>query len=317
MGRPLVSIITPVLNRVETMRACLASVANQTYRPIEQIVVDGGSIDGTLEFIRAYRASHDFRWISEPDNGMYDAINKGVSIAQGEVIAYLNSDDLYFPWSVEVAVRALQQPGIELIYGDIGVLHAEHNGRPANFYIQFYPDFHLRHYTFVGTMGQPAVFWRRSLTRRIGLFDTRYRLIGDCEYWLRAAVHGAKPKHIPEVMALQVEHESTLRATQSFKLQEEFETLRRSMMAVVAPPPSLKWERVKTSVAWRVRQLEFFFAMKAKFPHKWQRWVQNLHAHGVEVRLRDLRLLAPSRWRGEASLFGDTRRLDDVLGRDA
>jgi glycosyltransferase involved in cell wall biosynthesis len=317
MGRPLVSIITPVLNRVETMRACLASVANQTYRPIEQIVVDGGSIDGTLELISAYRASHDFRWISEPDNGMYDAINKGVSIAQGEVLAYLNSDDLYFPWSVDVAVRALQRPAIELIYGDIGVLHAEHNGRSGSFYIQFYPDFHLRHYTFVGTMGQPAVFWRRSLTRRIGLFDTRYRLIGDCEYWLRAAVNGAKPKHIPEVMALQVEHGSTLRATQSFKLREEFDTLRRSMMAVVAPPTSLQLERVKSSVAWRIRQLEFFFAMKAQYPHKWQHWVQTLHAHGVEVSLRDLRVLAPSRWRGGASLFADNGRLDDVLGRNA
>ncbi len=143
--RPLVSIITPVLNRVETMRTCLASVARQTYQPIEHIVVDGGSTDGTLELVEAHRASHRFQWISEPDKGMYDAINKGMSLAQGDVLAYLNSDDLYLPWSVGVAAHALR-PGIELIYGDLGVLSADANGKPRAFSIQFYPDFDLRYY---------------------------------------------------------------------------------------------------------------------------------------------------------------------------
>jgi Glycosyl transferase family 2 len=317
MRRPLVSIITPVINRVEALRICLASVAGQTYQPIEHIVVDGGSTDGTLELIRAYRASHRFHWISEPDDGMYEAINKGVSIAHGQVLAYLNSDDLYLPWSVEVAVRELQQPGMELIYGDLGVLHAKTDSEAESFYIEFYPDFDLRHYSFVGTIGQPAVFWRRSLMERIGLFDARYRLIGDCEYWLRAALNGIQPRHIPEVMALQVEHGSTLRATQSSELGQEFDALRRSMMAVVDPPSSLQWERIKTGLAWRVRQIEFFYAMKAKRPHKWKHFVQALHAHGVDIRLRDLRVLAPARWRGDASLFGHARLLYDVLDRRA
>jgi glycosyltransferase involved in cell wall biosynthesis len=150
MGLPLVTTITPVLNRVETMKACLAPVASQTYQPIEDIVVDGGSTDGTLELIGAYRASYRSHWISEPDDGMYEAINKGVSIANGQVLAYLNSDDLYLPWSAEVAVRELQQPGIELIYGDLGVLHAKTNSEAESFYIQFYPDFNLRQYSFCG-----------------------------------------------------------------------------------------------------------------------------------------------------------------------
>ena len=97
----------------------------------------------------AYRASHRFHWISEPDKGMYDAINKGISLARGDVLAYLNSDDFYLPWSVDVAVRALQ-PGIELIYGDLGILVTGANGRPGAFSIQFYPDFDLRYYSFVG-----------------------------------------------------------------------------------------------------------------------------------------------------------------------
>lgn len=313
MGRPLVSIITPVLNRVETMRTCLASVASQTYQPIEHIVVDGGSTDGTLELIGAHRASHRFHWISEPDKGMYDAINKGISLAHGDVLAYLNSDDLYLPWSVDVAVRALQ-PGIELIYGDLGILLARANGKPGAFSIQFYPDFDLRYYSFVGTLGQPTVFWRRSLTEKIGPFDIRYRLIGDCEYWLRAALGGARLRHIPELMAVQVEHGSTLRATEATRLSEEFDTLRRAMTAVIDPPSSLRWERLKESVAWRARQLEFFYAMKARYPHRWPHFVKELHAHGVDVRSRDLRVLAPARWRGDASLLDDATRISEILG---
>ena len=313
MGRPLVSIVTPVLDRVETIGACLASVASQTYQPIEHIVVDGGSTDGTLELIAGYRASYPFHWISEPDNGMYEAINKGIALARGNVLAYLNSDDLYLPWSVEVAVRALE-PGIDLIYGDLGVLRAETDGRPGRFNIQFYPDFDLRHYSFVATMGQPTVFWHRSLTDEIGLFDTRYRLIGDCEYWLRAALAGANLRHIPELMAIQLEHGTTLRATEATRLREEFDTLRRAMMAVLEPPSSLRWERVKRSVAWRARQLQFFWAMKATNPHKWPHFVKMLRASGISVRFRDFRILAPARWRGGASLFGDAHLVYEILG---
>jgi glycosyltransferase involved in cell wall biosynthesis len=312
MGRPLVSIITPVLNRVDTIEACIASVANQSYQPIEHIVVDGGSTDGTLKFVSQYRPPYRFEWMSEPDRGMYDAVNKGIALAKGDVLSYLNSDDLYLPWSAQVAVRALN-PGIELVYGDLGVLVCEPNGEPSGFSLHFYQDFDLRHYSYVGALGQPTVFWRRGLTATIGPFDIRYRLIGDCEYWLRAALSGASLRHIPEVMAIQVEHGSTLRATEPLTLSYEFDTLRRDMMARIDPPSSLRWERLKKSVAWRVRQLEFFYAMKARYPHKWPHFVKELRANRVDIGMRDLRFLAPARWRGDASLFGDAGRLSEIL----
>jgi glycosyltransferase involved in cell wall biosynthesis len=308
--RPLVSIITPVLNRAQIIGGCLDSVAAQTYESIEHIVVDGASSDGTLEVLERHRTPHPFRFISEPDRGMYDAINKGISLARGDILAYLNSDDLYLPWSVDVAARALA-PSRELVYGDLGVFRVASNGHPGHFRIQFYPDFNLRYYSFVAVMGQPTVFWRRSLTERIGLFDIEYRLIGDCEYWLRAALHGATPRHIPEVMAVQVEHESTLRATHAMRLREEFETLRRAMAEVIDPPSHPMWERVRKSLAWRVRQVEFFYAMHTKDPNKWRNFVKTLRARGVNFTPRDLRLLAPARWRGDASLFGEELRVDD------
>lgn len=310
---PLVSIITPVLNRAESLGTCLASVANQSRQSIEHIVIDGGSTDGTLDLLRGFRAPYRFHWVSETDRGMYDAINKGISLARGDVLAYLNSDDLYLPWSVDVAVRALR-PGIDLIYGDLGVVQAEGNGSPASFHMQFYRDFDLRHYSFIEAIGQPTVFWRRSLTERIGLFDIGYRLIGDCEYWLRAAIAGAKLRHVPELLAFQVEHDSTLRATQPVSLSKEFDRLRHNMTALIDPPSSLRWERFKKSVSWRARQLEFFHAMRTSSPRKWRQFVMALRAHGMEVGLRDLRAIAPARWRGDSSLFGDALRVYEILG---
>jgi glycosyltransferase involved in cell wall biosynthesis len=298
------------------MRACLDSVTSQTYRPIEHIIVDGGSSDGTLELVKAHRPSHPLRWISEPDGGMYDAINKGISMAHGEVLAYLNSDDLYLPWSVDVAVRALFEHDAELIYGDMGLLRSREDGRPGTFNMYFYPDFDLRYFAFVDTIGQPTVFWRRSLAERIGPFDTRYRLIGDCDYWLRASLAGATPRHISELLALQVDHSSTLRALHAAALWDEFKSMRLSMSAVVKPPPSLRWERVKNSLLWRTRQIEFFLAMKGKRPRKWRHFVHLLHDHGIEIRLSDLRMIAPARWRGDASLFGDARYIYEIFAGD-
>jgi glycosyltransferase involved in cell wall biosynthesis len=312
-GRALVSIITPVLNRADSIERCLASVAKQTYHPIEHIVVDGGSSDGTLQLIQAHRPmSTRFRWISEPDDGMYHAINKGIALAGGEVMAYLNSDDLYLPWSVEVAVLALE-PGIDIVYGDLGVLH-DSDGRPPAFYVQFYPEFDLRYYSFVGSIGQPTVFWRKTLTDRIGGFDTNYRLIADCDYWLRAALDGARMRHLDEVMAVQVEHPLTLRATQSRRLDDEFHQLRSKMAALVHPPLSPRREAMKKSLVWRLRQLELFYALKRRKPYKWPRFVDAMRTHSVDIRLRDLRMLAPARWRGHASLLGDVSRVEGLIG---
>jgi hypothetical protein len=164
-------------------------------------------------------------------------------------------------------------------------------------------------------MGQPTVFWRRSLTEAIGPFDTRYRLIGDCEYWLRAAVAGATLQHVPEIMAVEVEHGLTLRATQPARLGDEFKVLRAEMKNVIDPPAHLRLERLKRSLAWRARNLEFLYAIKVRRPRKWRHFIERLRANGVEVTSRDLRILAPARWRGNATLFAGVP-LGRILGSE-
>lgn len=315
-GRPLVSIITPVMNRADSIERCLESVAKQSYHRIEHIVVDGGSTDGTLELIEQYDSSWPFQVISEPDDGMYDAINKGMRLAQGDVLAYLNSDDLYFPWTVETAAATLES-GADLAYGDLGILDIGDNGRARRFYVQFYSNFDLRHYSFVTTIAQPTVFWSRSLMNRIGWFDTTYRLIGDCEYWLRAALQGARMEQVTEVMAVQVDHGAALRWTQTERLEEEFNRLRTAMRRIVEPPASPEWERVKHSLTWRMRQVELLYASMQSRPSKWPRFIEALRANGVRPRVRDLRMLAPGRWRGGASMFGDPSRISGLFGYGA
>ena len=98
---PLVSVITPVLNGGSTLELTLRSVAAQKYRNLEHIVIDGGSTDQTLDILRRFRSSIPFRWVTEKDSGMYSAINKGIAMARGDVLAYLNADDLYFPWTLK------------------------------------------------------------------------------------------------------------------------------------------------------------------------------------------------------------------------
>lgn len=310
---PLVSIVTPVLNRAGSIERCLASVQRQSYGRIEHIVVDGGSTDGTLEILDRHGSRSAFRWITEKDYGMYDAINKGMRLANGQILAYLNSDDLYLPWTVASAVKGLR-PNVDLVYGDLGILQMRPDLRPASFYLQFYRNFDLRYYSFVGTIAQPTVFWRRSVVDRIGLFDPEYCLIGDCEYWLRAARHGAQFAHIAEVMAVQLDHAAALRWTQAARLEDEFVRLRDAMRSVIDPPRSLRSARVEQSIRWRMRHLEFFYASIQRKPSRWTHFIEALRASRVEMRARDLRMLAPERWRGSASLFGDPARIDGLIG---
>lgn len=111
-NRPLVSIITPSFNQGDFIADNILCIRNQMYKNIEHIIIDGSSTDDTLEVLKKYEGSYNMRWVSEPDNGMYEAVNKGLKMSKGEILAYLNSDDLYLPWTVKVVVRFFQQdPG--------------------------------------------------------------------------------------------------------------------------------------------------------------------------------------------------------------
>ena len=120
-SRPLVSIITPSFNRADLIGHAIESVLKQDYSPIEHIIIDGGSTDGTLDLLAQYP---HLKVVSGPDNGMYDALNKGLKLAQGEIIGFLNTDDLYAPDMLKEIAGYFSNAEVEAVAGRAGVFRA-------------------------------------------------------------------------------------------------------------------------------------------------------------------------------------------------
>jgi len=179
----LVSIVTAVRNGEKYLEKTILSVLGQTHKNTELIVIDGGSTDGTLDIIKKYQDKIVY-WISEPDRGMYDAINKGLKRAGGNYIAYLNSDDLYFPDTVGRAVAFFaEDKNTYMVYGDCDFIDADGN----LLYKYRYPDFHWEKFVALDWMSipQPTVFWRREVHDIIGFLDPTYKMAGDFEFFSR------------------------------------------------------------------------------------------------------------------------------------
>lgn len=197
-----VSIVTPSFNSRAFIGATLRSVQRQTYGSIEHFVFDGGSTDGTLDVIEDFAHRHPLRWTSQPDDGMYDAVNRGMAETDGDIVAYLNSDDLLVPWAVEVVVEAFRaNPEADVVFGDAIRWYPE----IAAVDLMIQPDFDLGRVSRTGSLIQPTVFWRRRLVDRIGGFDSELRLAADLDFWLRAG-QVATFVHVDEVVAIERIH---------------------------------------------------------------------------------------------------------------
>jgi glycosyltransferase involved in cell wall biosynthesis len=206
---PLVSIVTPTLNRAQYLNGTLESVESQTYSNIEHLVVDGGSTDGTLDLLSAHEASTGLRWISEPDRGMYDAINKGLRLVTGDIVAYLNSDDLYLPWAVRSAVDVFtENPDVDVVFGDL-IRFDEVHGRTVPVFV---PRLTLPRSAAFGNLSQPATFLRRAVIESLGGFDTAFAFVADADLWFRAAGR-YRFARISEFIAIERWHAGALSTT--------------------------------------------------------------------------------------------------------
>jgi len=179
MSLPVVSIITATLNSAKTLPEMFASVRSQTYPHIEHLVIDGGSTDDTLNVVDKYRSSLA-HVISEPDNGIYDAYNKGITASTGELLYFLNSDDcLADPGVIEHFVnRFCEWPEVWAIYGNVRIREGQQElilGRSLSI-----DDIRQGH-----RPSHQALFVRRHVFERFGLFDTRYQIAGDFDLMVR------------------------------------------------------------------------------------------------------------------------------------
>jgi glycosyltransferase involved in cell wall biosynthesis len=188
---PSITVVTPCLNAAATIEDTLASVHSQGYPLLEHVVVDGGSTDGTLEILER---TEGIRWISEPDDGMADALNKGVRMATGEVVGEMNADDVYEPGALLAVGEAMaENPDAEWLTGLCRIV--DEQGREIRRPITAYKNFFLRRFSlplfltqnFVST---PATFARRDTVLALGGFNEEYRNSMDYDLWLRLARRG-------------------------------------------------------------------------------------------------------------------------------
>lgn len=187
MNNPLVSIVTPCYNSESYIEECILSIKNQTYGNVEHIIVDGGSTDSTLAILKKYQDTYNMRWISEKDNGMYDAISKGFSMAQGEVFAWLNSDDKYMPWTCEVIANVFSKStvqwctGVPCLYTERGIAH--HVPRIMPVYPRKWIEKGYFDGRVAGFIQQESTFWSRDLWEKNKEVIGKYKYAGDYHLW--------------------------------------------------------------------------------------------------------------------------------------
>lgn len=176
--QPLISIITVVYNGAKTIDQTISSVLNQTYRNIEYIIIDGGSTDGTLDIVKKYDKEIAL-WISEPDKGLYDAMNKGIIKAKGELIGMINSDDWYEPNAVELVVNAyIENPEKRIFHGDRYDVLKDGTKKLR----RFNPS-RLKFIFYGMTYNHPSMFVHRDIYEK-NIYDTSLRVLSDYEFVL-------------------------------------------------------------------------------------------------------------------------------------
>lgn len=199
---PLVSVITPSLNQARYLETAIRSVLGQDYPNLEYLVIDGGSTDGSLAILERYAGRLSY-WASEPDRGQAEAINKGIRMAKGDIVAWLNSDDAYMPGAVAAAVQAM------LHHSDAGMVYAD--GLMVDSELRLLDPHRYRTLTALELLSfevllQPTVFIRREALDDVGLLNEAYHLILDHELWLRIAGK-FDIRHVPAFWALERTHE--------------------------------------------------------------------------------------------------------------
>lgn len=188
--------MTPSYNQAAYLERTLTSVLEQDYPRLEYLVVDGASTDGSLEVLLKYADKLTW-WVSERDSGQAEAINKGLSRARGEIVAWLNSDDYYLPGAISAAVKAFQDnPDVVLVYGNM--LAVDERGKTINFFR--YSQLNLEDLLCFQIIGQPAVFFRRETLENAGNLDSSYHFLLDHHLWLRIALQG-RILHMDETWA--------------------------------------------------------------------------------------------------------------------
>lgn len=200
---PKISIITPSFNQGKFIKETIDSVLSQNYPNLEYIIVDGGSTDDTVKILKSY--GKKVKWISEKDKGQADAINKGLKRINGEIIAFINSDDYYLPGTFNKVVKFFQNnPSRKMVSGDYDIVNEF--GKPIQSFVRLYKSFFknfesLTILSILNYINQPSTFWKREIYKKIGFFDEELIYTMDYDYWMRTLKSGFKIGFINEKLS--------------------------------------------------------------------------------------------------------------------
>jgi glycosyltransferase involved in cell wall biosynthesis len=240
-----VSVVTPSYNQGQFIKRTLESVATQTGAEIEHVVFDGGSTDGTVDVLKHF--GRNVVWVSEKDDGQTDAVNKGIRATDGEVIGWLNSDDIYYPGAVAHVVAFFEtHPDVDVIYGMADHIDLSDHAFEA------YPtepwDFdRLRDTCFIC---QPAAFFRRRVVAQHGPLDENRHFCMDYEYWLRLAKAGVRFAYLEEKLAGSRLYAENKTLGSRLKVHAEINDMQKSLFGTV--PDRWLWNYAHAAIDDRI-----------------------------------------------------------------
>lgn len=249
MQYPKISIVTPSYNQAPFLEATIQSILSQNYPNLEYIIIDGGSSDGSQEIIKKYEPYLHY-WCSEPDAGQYDAINKGFSKSTGEIMAWLNSDDMYCSWTLKTVASIMTSlPQIKWLT-TLMPAHWDWEGLAINF--ETFPGYSQAAFldgrylpvpktrASIGYIQQESTFWNRSLWEKAGSYiSTEYKLASDFELWARFYLHA--------------ELYSTLSPLAGFRCQSNQRSVRQENLYISEAKEIL--EKMRSQVNWKQNKL--------------------------------------------------------------
>ncbi len=224
---PLVSIIVPSYNQGRFIRRTLESILSQDYRPLEVIVIDGASTDETVSILQEFSTHPQLQWVSEPDRGVVDAVNKGFARATGAIGGIQSSDDFYLPGAIRAGVDALQaDPALAFVFGDIAKVDAEGRELSRTQLAPYSLEAVLSMETWIP---QPSTLFRMDLAKTLGGWREDYPYAADTDLWMRMAVQHPARK-LDRLMAQRSMHEAQ-RDTQGARIVRDYAGMIDSLMS--------------------------------------------------------------------------------------
>lgn len=260
---PLVTIITITRNSERTISQTMASVLNQDYKNIEYLIIDGMSKDRTLEIAKSFADSR-MRIISEPDNGISDAMNKGIRLASGEIIGIIHSDDYYLPHAIAAAVSAILATGAVWAYGQIEYIDSYNQ----SLYISGQP-FNLNKLKRFMMIPHPSVFMKRQVYEDLGPFKAEFKLAMDYELCLRISLK-YQPTFIPSVMAkMRLGGASSASLASEFRVADEVLLIKQQLLGKSLPAfLYCVWTKAKATIRRTILRCPYICLLVPKI-RKW------------------------------------------------